>query len=156
MLTAPTPKQRISPERKSLIDEHRELLNALWQTYLDLGRRPTIQEFDFAHDVGKLFGSFSKSLDFIEDTYDNSQIEMAVAQRRDDLLLYFALNLFERRKLYTRLPDGLKRDIKKFFGDYKSALEEGSGILFSVGNTDTIQASAYEAAEKLSLRIPRG
>ena len=64
-------------------------------------------------------------------------------KRREDLIVYFALSQFEKRKPQTKLPESLKRDIKAFFSSYQQALEESRATLFSVGSPDTI----YEACE---------
>jgi hypothetical protein len=46
------------------------------------------------------------------------------------------------------LEDGLQRDIKAFFGDYRLAMEEGKALLFAAGRLETIAEACREAAEK--------
>jgi hypothetical protein len=76
------------------------------------------------------------------------------ASRIDDLKVYFSLNLFSRRKAYRVLPVELQRDVKAFFGSYKSADSAGREMLFSVGNPSTI-AKALRTSVKKWLGLPR-
>ena len=71
-------------------------------------------------------------------------------KRREDLIVYFALSLFEKRKPQSKMPENLKRDIKAFFSSYQQALEEAREILFSVGNPLTISEACNTAYKSLS------
>lgn len=71
--------------------------------------------------------------------------ERAMRSRRDDLRVYFALNIFNRRQAYRSLPSGLQRDVRGFFGDYASAQEEARRLLFSLGAPGALADAAHEA-----------
>ena len=43
------------------------------------------------------------------------------------------------------MPENLKRDIKEHFGKYTQARDEGKNNLFSISNTENIQAACIEA-----------
>ena len=156
MLTTPERKVKTPKVRESIIERHKELIEDFWHTYLDLGRRPSTNEFEFATEVRAVFGSFNKACEFLEEHYGSEILEQASKARQDDLLVYFALNLFERRKPYTRLPDSLKRDIKAFFGTYPEALEKAKQLLFGVGNPENILNACIHANRDLGLGYLNG
>ena len=47
------------------------------------------------------------------------------------------------------MPNGLKRDVKAFFGDYKTAIKVSTLALYSVGDPELIEAKAAQAYEAL-------
>ena len=73
------------------------------------------------------------------------QLKRAARRRRDDLRVYFALNIFNRRQAYRALPSGLQRDVRGFFGDYAAAQNEARRLLFSLGAPGTLEGAAHEA-----------
>ena len=130
-------------------------LEALWDLRLGLGRRPDRSEVTDAVRLTEGFGSIGKALRFLEAQQAAERGEAAVAEtlaraeaaRVDDLTLYFALNQFERRKPYTQLEPGLKRDIKQFFGDYRIAQSAGWELLLQIADVAAIEQACREAAE---------
>lgn len=142
-------REKKAPEKvitRELIDKHIELFNDFWALCLDLGRLPAIPEFEFSQQIRNVSGSHKKALDALLNKYSDDLYIKAKYARKCDLLVYFALGLFEKRKAYTHMPEGLKRDIKAFFKDYSTAVELATDILFSVGNTtliDELATSTY-------------
>ncbi|HQV23956.1 MAG TPA: DNA phosphorothioation-associated putative methyltransferase, partial [Agitococcus sp.] len=65
-----------------------------------------------------------------------------------DLLVYFALYSFSRKKPYRHLEQGLQRDIKVFFGDYEQAITQGKKLLFALADTAAIEKFCKQASEK--------
>ena len=61
--------------------------------------------------------------------YGETLFSTAQEARRNDLLVYFALSLFDKRQAYSQMPDGLKRDIKSFFQSITSAQEEALSLI---------------------------
>ena len=130
-------------------------LEALWDLRLGLGRCPDRSEVTDAVRLTEGFGSIGKALRFLEAQQAAERGEAAVAEtlaraeaaRVDDLTLYFALNQFERRKPYTQLEPGLKRDIKQFFGDYRAAQSAGWELLLQIADVAAIEQACREAAE---------
>ena len=82
--------------------------------------------------------------------------ERAQLARKGDLLVYFALGLFGKRKPYSHMPAALQRDLKAFFGVYKDAIKEATGLLFSVGNTENITTACVESHKSLGCGILEG
>ena len=142
--------QRIkkTPEKvitKDIVEKNAELFDDFWALSLDLGRLPAIPEFEFSQQLRKLAGSHKKAFDALIDKNGDELFEQAKYVRKCDLLVYFALGLFEKRKAYAHMPESLKRDVKAFFKDYSSATELATEVLFSVGNTNLIEALAISA-----------
>jgi DNA phosphorothioation-associated putative methyltransferase len=134
--------------KKELIAKNQELFDHFWETTLDLGRIPANSEFEFSERIRSIAGSHKKAFDaLIEQRGEEIYLE-AQQLRINDLLVYFALEQFERRKPYSHMPEGLKRDIKLFFNYYKNAVEKAIKLLFSVGNPAIIERAAKEAYKK--------
>ena len=138
---------------KLLITQNEPLYNAFWQCCLDLGRMPTNGEFEKAEEIKALTGSFRKTLPLLQELYDTKEFEQAQQKRKEDLLLYFAMSLFEKRKPYTQQPENLKRDIKTHFGEYKTALNLATELLFAISDINLIEQQCLKAHESLPASI---
>jgi DNA phosphorothioation-associated putative methyltransferase len=157
-LRAPTPRPRLPTtreprERRDRAAEReaawREPLERLWTLWLNLGRPP--EKSEIGEDLLALtegFGSLPKALRFLESRRDPAELEQAVRARRDDLLVYLALQQFERRRPYRRLERDLQQDIKHFFGDYAAARTEASEWLFRIADIGALEDACRAAAEQ--------
>lgn len=132
---------------QNVIGQNIEIFTDFWETCLELGRTPANDEFEFSTQLRKLAGSHAKAQRALVKYFDDELFEQAHHKRKEDLLVYFALGLFGKRKPYTRFPLSLKRDIKAFFGSPTAAVDEARKLLFSVGNPHVIEASCLEAFE---------
>ena len=148
-LTQKEPKQPQKVVTKELIEKHKELFDDFWALCLDLGRLPAIPEFEFSQQIRKVAGSHKKALDALFEKHGKDLFKKAKFVRKCDLLVYFALGLFEKRKAYRNMPESLKRDIKAFFKDYSNAIELAGQALFSVGNPQLIEALSVDAYNEL-------
>jgi hypothetical protein len=74
-------------------------------------------------------------------------LKSAANARREDLLVYFGLNLFNGRTRYSKLPPELQRDIKVFFENATSAFEAARKLLFSVGSPEVVEQACRQAAK---------
>ncbi|WMS85623.1 DNA phosphorothioation-associated putative methyltransferase [Pleionea litopenaei] len=135
--------------RKDLIDKHLALFTDFWETSLELGRIPANNEFEFSDQIRRVAGSHIKAHKALIEHFGNDLFEEAQSKRKDDLLVYFALGLFGKRKPQTKMPDGLKRDIKTFYNSYNDAIEQAREVLFSMGNSDLIEESCNKAFDLL-------
>ncbi len=79
---------------------------------------------------------------------DDAILETARKLRQDDLLVYFALGMFEKRKPYRHLDPLLQRDIKALFADYGSAELAARELLFQISQPERIDAACRDAASK--------
>jgi len=134
---------------KDLIEKHQELFDHFWNTALDLGRIPANTEFEFSDRLRTVAGSHCKAFSALKEHYGEDIFEEAEAARRGDLLVYFALGQFGRRKPYRHMPEGLKRDIKTFFQSYSAAQDEARELLFSIADPNNIESSGITAFESL-------
>jgi DNA phosphorothioation-associated putative methyltransferase len=134
---------------RQVIEQNLELFGHFWDIALDLGRIPANDEFAFSERLRSVAGSHKRAFDALSAYYGREVFESAQSARRDDLLVYFALEQFAKRRPYNEMPEGLKRDIKSLFGGYRDAIGDARNLLFSVAHTDLIRSSCVEAYEKL-------
>ena len=133
------------------IEKNQELFDDFWGTILDLGRPPANDEFEFTDQLRRVAKSNKQAFNAALNHYGEDVYEQARQLRKSDLLLYFALGLFEKRQAYTHMPSGLKRDVKAFFEDYKTAINAATLALYSVGDPGLIETKANEAYESLDI-----
>lgn len=126
--------------------DNEAMLERLWAKWITLGRQPEKSESEDTDELAAEFGTYNKALNFLAAHKDMDLVEIASIQRQQDLEVYFALSLFEKRKPYVRMESGLQRDIKFFFGSYTAAQEAGKLLLFSIANTSLMQSACQYAA----------
>ncbi len=133
-------------KEQAFYNAHRELLEHLWKTWLEFGRKPELVEVGRYAEIEELLGSLARALRFLERFHGAEAVAAAFRSRKEDLTVYFALQQFERRKPHKTLPDELRRDIKVFFGNYQNAQLEARQLLFSAGNRELVRQACREAA----------
>ncbi len=143
--TQKIPKLKVRQNEELKLDMYSDLLNDFWARILDLGRIPTNDEYEHSYQLKKIFGSHKKAFETLTSIYDATIFEEAKKSRTNDLLVYFALGLFDKRKTYSHMPESLKRDIKAFFTTNKLAIEAATEILFSVGSSTLIEKKAKDS-----------
>jgi DNA phosphorothioation-associated putative methyltransferase len=134
----------------SRFEEVRPALENLSSDVMHLGRplhdsevSPELRDSFKAHNIG-----LSAAQKFcLQNLCDHQQMADIAKERRDDLLLYFASEIFSRHKPYRKLPSQLQQDIKFFWGSYLNAQEEARDLLFSVGDESKIRHAAQIAAD---------
>jgi DNA phosphorothioation-associated putative methyltransferase len=136
------PRQR----RPTLFDTHRELIEDYWKSCVDLGRQAEGAEYHRVDELGEKVGRPATVFRRLMKEH-GAELEASRLNRMADLLVYLALNLFERRRSFTSLPDNLQRDIRAFWGSYLVAQESARGLLFSAGEVATINRACVEAAD---------
>jgi DNA phosphorothioation-associated putative methyltransferase len=146
-LTAPKPVSE--DQARILFTKHQELLESFWLSCLAYGRIPANDEFKDSAQIKEIIGSNKKALKLVTDWFGKEELELAANMRKEDLLIYFALGLFEGRKSYTNLSDDIKRDIKAFFDTHKIALHQAKELLFGIANIEKITKECIKAKEEL-------
>ncbi len=143
-------KTRLSrPDRiQAKYEANREALDALWHTWLRLGREPDKTEVEQLDTLLQNFGSLSRGLRFVAELKDQATFARARDSRVADLAVYFALGQFAQRKPYKHLEAGLQRDIRHLFGDYNTAQLHARQQLFKIGDPKEIAAACTAAAEQ--------
>lgn len=147
-LTSPEPIAA-KDKAKLVITQHSELFNEFWSQCLNLGRVPANDEFLKSEQVRELIGSHKKVFTLLQEMFDTHEFEQAQQEHKEDLLLYFSMGLFEKRKPYTQQPESLKRDIKALFNDYKAALSLATELLFAISDTQLIEEQCIRASKSL-------
>ena len=74
------------------------------------------EECPEAHSLIRLVGSWRRVHECVGRFFSPDEYEAAAIGRQEDLLVYFALSHFGRRRPYSQLPDRLQRDVQFFFG----------------------------------------
>ncbi|MBT89381.1 MAG: hypothetical protein CMN79_02665 [Spirochaetales bacterium] len=149
-LTSKPAKVMTKKQVKTLFEKNKELVEDFWYTCLELGRLPADDEFELSENLKNICGSYNKAFALCKQQFDISQFHQSEKQRKEDLLVYFALGFFnKKRDAYNRMPIGLQRDIKAFFGKYSDAREQGNELLFSVSDINVIYEACVEANKLL-------
>jgi DNA phosphorothioation-associated putative methyltransferase len=146
-LTAPKPVNE--DQARILFTKHQELLESFWLSCLAYGRIPSNDEFNQSERIKDIIGSNKKALKLVTDWFGKEELELAANMRKEDLLIYFALGMFEGRKSYTNLSDDIKRDIKAFFDTHKIALHQAKELLFDIANIEKITRECIKAKGEL-------
>jgi len=131
-------------------EEHRELLENLWQQCLALGRIPDNEEVAALSEIKQHFASVKAAIRFIFSTKESADtyFEKARQSRMEDLTVYFAQLQFEKKKPYRQLEPQLQRDVRAFFGDYKSAMATARELLFRLADPEIINKACATAATR--------
>ncbi|WP_338024894.1 DNA phosphorothioation-associated putative methyltransferase [Alteromonas antoniana] len=128
-----------------LFTKHNELLETFWKTCLLLARCPTKEEFDQAEELLELVGTMKKAFRLCLSFYGSDEFKLAQQMRREDLLVYFAVGLFGKRKPYKYQPEQTKRDIKVFFDTNKSAQAQATELLYQIADVEEIEKECLAA-----------
>lgn len=141
--------QRVARRTRTelLLESSRPLLDSLWATALELGRYPDPEEIENKDVIDAEFGSVGKALRIVIEHYDQALLSTAAQTRTDDLRLFFAMQQFGRRPPYRSLESRIQRDVKEFFGDYRSAQVSGLKLLKEAAETELIRAACLHASE---------
>jgi DNA phosphorothioation-associated putative methyltransferase len=147
------PKKPLAVERPStpkldLYEQNRALFDELWRCCLELGRLPQFEEVSNPSAIKAAAGGLKKALNYVRHRHDPAELERAHRQRSDDLLVFFALQLFQRRAPYKQLEPRLQRDVRTFFGSYASALTQAQGLLTKAADPKEIDKASLIAAER--------
>lgn len=139
-----------SREKEGLVvSQNEELFKSFWNTCLLLGRCPALDEFSQSEALIEISNSLKKAYRMAKAFFDSEDLETARQMRTEDLLVYFAVGLFGKRKAYKHQSDQTKRDIKEFFHTNKSAQAAATELLFKIADTDSIEKECLLANEYL-------
>ncbi|MGR5222347.1 DNA phosphorothioation-associated putative methyltransferase [Vibrio parahaemolyticus] len=147
-LTSPQPVDS-KDKAKLIITQNQTIFDAFWNTCLTLGRIPANDEFEQSERIRDLVGSHKKVFGLLQEMFDTHEFSAAQTGRKEDLLLYLAMGLFEKRKPYTQQPESLKRDIKALFDDYRTAVSLATELLFAIADTSLIATQCEKAHQNL-------
>jgi DNA phosphorothioation-associated putative methyltransferase len=101
----------------------------------------------------ELLGTMKKAFRFCKGFYDTKDLAIAQQMRREDLLVYFAVGLFRKRKAYKHQSEQTKRDIQEFFGTYTVAQTQATELLFQIADVEKVEQECIEANEMLPASV---
>ena len=136
----------ISRVSDKLFDAHRDLLAPLVKFFERRGRTPYPEETASTPRLAEVFGSIPRAFRVVRNATGEALWNHIEDQRRNDLLVYLAMQRFRKRPRLSGLPIELRNDVRAFFGTYKSACEEADQLLFSAGERERVD-EACKAAE---------
>jgi DNA phosphorothioation-associated putative methyltransferase len=144
----PRPSTSVKPLKADVL---RPQLEQLWQEILDRGRYVKAQELP--DELVDAFRAERVSLKRAEqycrdELVDSDLLDKSAADRCEDLLLYFALEMFSDRQPYRQLPKSLQLDVREFFGSHGNAQIEARILLFSTGDANSVREACEEIADK--------
>lgn len=142
------PRERQLTRAQIRREELKPVLSALWELALDLGRWPVAEEVPDLAVVESQGLSLTRALRLVQRTCDHHLLEAASLARRDDVLLFLAMQQFSRRPAYKKLEERLQRDIKAFFGAYGAAYSAAASLLRSTGEPEKLLAACQEASSR--------
>jgi len=151
-LTSPQPIES-KDKAKLVISQNSTLFDDFWNICLELGRVPANDEFNRSEEVRSLIGSHKKVFGLLQEMFDTREFANAEISRKEDLLVYFSMGLFEKRKPYTQQPESLKRDIKALFDDYRTAINLATELLFAIADAELIGEQCVKAHHQLPASI---
>ena len=134
--------------RPSLAERVRPMLELLWKAMLEQGRLLDVEEFPEGIRTGLQAARVSPTRATelcLSNLFDQGDMAAAAADRREDLLVHFALTVFPGAPHYTSLPKSIQRDLKAFFGSHAAALQIARELLFSVGKPGAARNSVEAA-----------
>ena len=132
---------------EKLFEIARPFLDTLWERTLDLGRFPEADEINNLSEVIETLGSLSAAKKVLQLHYDQALLIEAGNLRTEDLKLFFAMQHFGKKAPYKSLEQRLQRDIKIFFGDYRTAQLSGLQLLKDAADSEKIKSACIYSAE---------
>jgi len=138
---------RATDSQQLKTEVYAELLEALWERALVLGRPPSEGDLDeeLATAVQDGPGGLGKALRLLWRMRDRTELQAAALGRTEDLLVYLALNIFNGRQSRSALLEETRRDIRYFLGSLKASEAEARTLLFSAGKTEEILNACRQA-----------
>ncbi len=151
----PRPARQPRPSKGSPWETYADVIDGFWKASLELGRLPREGEFDWVPELSRRVGSPGLVLRRLIERHGEQVFEAARTRRKADLTVFFALNLFERRRSSTTLNERTRVDIREFWGSHAHAIEDARALLFSLRNTQTIhEACTVAASQGLGYLVP--
>lgn len=130
---------------------HQTGLEDFWAHCLELGRLPTSEEFECSDQIRTFFDSLPQAFSFLLKHYGKEAFQQAQQARTEDLLVYLALDLFgqKTKRRYSHCPQSLKNDIRAFFGNYTTARNLATKLLFSAGCPEVIEEACVNFSKTM-------
>jgi DNA phosphorothioation-associated putative methyltransferase len=159
-----TPRIKLPVKR---FEDYAEMLAPLMAFVSDRGRLPVKGELAEESAIKQEFYSFNRAWRVILQATDADDWETIADKRRQDLLVYLALNglgdslrdSYASRPSIRRLPVQIRNDIKGLFDNYQKACTLADLMLYSLGKADIVadccedSAIGYKQQGSLSVHV---
>ncbi|MFM9265629.1 DNA phosphorothioation-associated putative methyltransferase [Tychonema sp. BBK16] len=151
-----TPRVRSQVKR---FEDYAEMLAPLMAFVSDRGRLPVKGELAEESAIKGEFHSFNRAWRVILQATDADEWENIADKRRQDLLVYLALNGLDDRPSMRQLPAQIRNDIKGLFDSYQKACTLADLMLYSLGKSEIIgdccedSAIGYKLPGSLSVHV---
>lgn len=136
-----------------LFTKHKVLFESFWKNCLALGRCPVKHEFTQSEELISVAGSINKAFRVCKKYFSEEDLHAARNARIEDLLVYFAVSCFSKRKPYKSQPEQIKRDVKAFFDTNKNAQEQATQLLFKIADIELIGNECLMANKTLPASV---
>lgn len=135
-----TVKDSVDTYATPLVDKMRDQI-------MSFGRIPLLSELpkEFTSQLSKAAVSYTRLSRLALSQVAISDLQKVGEVFASEILIFLAINMFERRVKYGSLPEKLQNDVKVHFGSLKSAEKAAEDLLFSLSNTDALVSSAVDA-----------
>ncbi len=138
-----TPRIRSQVKR---FEDYEEMLAPLMAFVSDRGRLPVKGELAQEAAIKGEFHSFKRAWRVILQATDADDWETIADKRRQDLLVYLALNGLGDRPSMRQLPAQIRNDIKGLFDNYQKACTLADLMLYSLGKTNIVADCCFDSA----------
>ena len=138
-----TPRVRSQVKR---FEDYAEMLAPLMAFVSDRGRLPVKGELAEESPIKGEFHSFNRAWRVILQATDADDWETIADKRRQDLLVYLALNGLGDRPSLRRLPAQIRNDIKGLFDNYQKACTLADLMLYSLSKPDIVADCCEDSA----------
>ena len=129
---------RMSTQSSMLLKEHRGILEPLIDFILERGRLPASDELESFQDILKTFGSTKMAFHVVTLATDRELWAQSAQIRSIELLAFLAISQFDEIDQMKKLSPTLQRDVRAHFGNFKTAHERATRLLFASGSPRAI------------------
>jgi len=143
----PQPRERKARIPKTdLFTSHVDLVEQFWMACVELGRLPLPGEITDYQEICEVFGSTKRALAGLLRRGRASAFESVQAARKNDLLVYLAESNLRRQLSFSQLPEGVREDVRTFFGTYNRGLADGLQLLHTAADPSSISLACEDAS----------
>lgn len=136
----PSKDERDKVKKETLYSQYKTDIESYWEQLLYLGRAPSIDEYPALSELQNNAKMNPRRLqDWFIERYGQEEFKSAFNNRKDDLIVYLGLANFKKKIPFSSLSPRLQKDMKTFFGNYKSGQQEALVELYKIGNPDEIE-----------------
>jgi DNA phosphorothioation-associated putative methyltransferase len=134
--------------RPSRWDTNAELIGDFWGACLDLGRIPLHVEFQRLPALAAQVAPPSVVLRRLLEQHGECAFNDARQRRKEDLLVFLALNLLDRRRSAGSLSERIRHDVRSVWDSLSEADDEARELLFSLRAPDAVATACDLAAAR--------